>query len=409
MTSPHALKKALVTLGLLLPACQSPSSSDSIEDTQDTEDTAAPPLGCRSEAQPADRDRLVLVQAPYGQDALASKTWHALLLTQTGDLSTLDRPFELGRAPKGNVVFTPDASMAFVAQDDGSIGIVSINPDNTLTVQDTGFSGDFYASSLTMDPSGEILWIVDPNWPENGGGIYSAQIDCSLDQLAVPERIFSSKNASKIILLPIEETDVREALVVGREAAGTSPLSEIVRVDLFHPDINPLGSDVFRDEDAIVSDAIRFPGSNYALVADYAAFSSEPNRVAVVEYSTDSLNTIQLIEPLLDPVALIASAWEDQVLLLSGYGDALLSFHFTGRSDAPFEEGPAPSYSNGGPQLPTAVDQVMKGPLKGRVLVTENEGIRQLQFGENTSLSEVGFVAIGESFEGITGALGIAP
>ncbi|MEC7241186.1 MAG: hypothetical protein VXW32_08090 [Myxococcota bacterium] len=393
----------LPILLLGLSGCGPQESLDSSPaDVQDT-------LGCRAQPLAENRDRLVLVQTPYDQDAAASTSWQALLLDESGTLDTLERPFELGRAPRGNAVFTPDASMAFVAQEDGSIGILSFDENHEITVENPAFGGEFYASRLTVDPSGEVLWIVDPNWPENGGGIYRSEIDCSANTLSTPEKIFSSKNASSLILLPMDDPEKREAILIGREAAGSSSSSEAVLVDLLAPDAPAVEGELFGDEEAIASDAVHLAGTDFTLVADFAAFSSAPNRVAVVDHSATSLRTLQVLEPLLDPVDLVASAFGDQVLVLSGYGDAIIPLVIQDSDTAPFAIGPEPTTVNGSPQLPTAADQVAVGDLKGLVLVSENQGIRLLQLGEQASIEEVGFFSIGESFKGIAGAIGIAP
>ena len=40
---------------------------------------------------------------------------------------------------------------------------------------------------------------------------------------------------------------------------------------------------------------------------------------------------------------------------------------------------------------------------------TENGGIRQLQLGEGGTFEDLELVSVGESFEGIVGAIGVAP
>ena len=398
-------------LSLSLPlslACTSatPTNDTGLVDTQDTSAVT----GCRSTPQDPDRDRLVLVQTPYNNDAQSSNTWRQLRLSTDGALQLLTESLELGRAPQGQVVFTPDASLGFVAQDDGSIGIVSNQPDGPIEVANPAYRGDFYADSLTMDPSGEILWVLDTNWQENGGGIYRVDIDCSSPSLSGAERILQSKNASKLLLLEAT-AERREALVIARGfgSPDTQNDHELLHVDLFQPDTPIRQAPIFADPDAMHSDAVLFDAQRYLLVGDNAEFSQTPNRIAVVALQEEAIETVQILENILDPVGLIPSPWEDQLLVVSGYGDAIFTLRPTGDAQAPFSLGPEPSYTDGAPQLPTASASVQSGALQGHVLVTENTGIRQLQLGLNAALTDQGLVAIGESFEGIAGAIGIAP
>jgi len=306
------------------------------------------------------------------------------------------------------MVFTPDGSLGFVAQEDGSLGILAIDESNALSVIEAAFSGNFYASRVVPDPTGEILWIVDPNWVDNGGGIYRSEIDCETGALSEPIRVMESQNAADLLLLPGANEETRPALVVGRNLPDTEAGTEVGWVDLLAPGSVQASTSACGDDEAIFSDAT-LVGEGYALIGDYSSFSPVPNRVAVVEIGEISLDAVQVLPDLLDPVALVASPWNDQVLVLSGYGDALIRILPTGDAATPFEDAGEPSYSSASPQLPTAAVQVERGPLQGRVLITENSGIRQVQLGEGASFEDMELVEIGNSYEGIAGAIGVAP
>ena len=144
-------------------------------------------------------------------------------------------------------------------------------------------------------------------------------------------------------------------------------------------------------------------------MGDYSAFASVPNRVAVVEIGDASLEPVQVLPDLLDPVVLVASPWDDQVLAISGYGNGYFQLLPTGNDSTPFENAGEPNYIGTEPQLPTAAAIVERGPLKGRVLITENGGIRQVQLGSGGTFDDLELVSIGNSFEGIVGAIGVAP
>jgi hypothetical protein len=371
--------------------------------------TPSPALeGCRSSPSAADRDRRVLVQTPYASDASQSTSWRALTLTSDGSLRDDGESFNMGRATGGSMAFTPDGSMGFIAQDDGSLGVVAIDDSNVLTVVEASFSGAFYASRVVSDPTGEVLWIIDPNWVDNGGGIYRAEIDCETGALSQPVRVLESQNAADLLLLPGASEMSRPAIVVGKSLPGADADTDTGWIDLMAPSAVEASTSAFGDDEAIFSDAT-LVGGEYALIGDYSSFSPVPNRVAVVALQDGELSAVQVLPDLLDPVAMVSSPWNDQVLVLSGYGDGLVRILPTGDPSAPFEDAGEPSYGGASPQLPTAAAQVEHGALQGRVLVTENGGIRQVQMSEGGLFEDIELQSIGSSYEGIAGAIGLAP
>lgn len=400
--------RLIATLGgTLLFACTGDGTNS---DTGIADDTPGAQVnGCRSTPAEANRDRRVLVQTPYSADMSQSDVWRALTLTADGTLRDDNESHTLGRAIGGTMVFTPDGSLGFVAQEDGSIGHVEISSEGTIRVLDPGFSGDFYATQLVADPTGEVLWIVDQNWPENGGGIYQADIDCTTGALSAPTRVLESQNAADLLLLPGGSESERPALIFGRAVPGTSAGADVAWVDILSTGDASADASAFGDNEAIQSDATLIQDSRYALVGDYSAFASVPNRVAVIEVGDASLEAVQVLPDLLDPVVLVASPWDDQVLAISGYGNGYFQLLPTGNDSTPFENAGEPTYTGTKPQLPAAAAVVSSGSLKGRVLITENEGIRQVQLGQGGTFEDLELVSIGDSFEGIVGAIGVAP
>ena len=53
---------------------------------------------------------------------------------------------------------------------------------------------NIYAGTLWLDSQKGELWITDPNWPDNGGGLFRATLDCASGTITGAQEVFSSKN-----------------------------------------------------------------------------------------------------------------------------------------------------------------------------------------------------------------------
>ena len=374
---------------------------DTGEDTSAIEYT-----GCRARPQRADRNRTVVVSIPYDDQGGQSEDWRSLTLSAEGSLDTDGQLFKMGRATGGEVAFTPDGEIGLVAQSDGSVGVFAVEEDGAIQVIHEHFDGPFFAERVLTDSSGETLWILDSNWVVNGGGLYRADIDCDTGELTGVELAVESMLAKDLLLDP---AGTGSAILVGREVPGTNVGDDLALVDLNSPTEALAGADAFGDDEAIMSDATWIPDGRYALVGDHSAFSGIPNRVAVVEVGEGTLTAVDLVEDLNDPVALVASPWSDQVLVLSGYDNAIYRLASTGDDTHPFQWTGELTYQGADPQLPTAASLLTRGPLAGHLLVTENQGVRQVQMSEGAEAEDLGLTSLGSSYEAIAGAVGVQP
>ncbi|HND32064.1 MAG TPA: hypothetical protein PLA94_18800, partial [Myxococcota bacterium] len=145
---------------LLLLACD-PLTNDSRVQGK-TDDTGAPPIadGCRADPGDPNKDRELLLALPYESNGDQTDTWAAWTLSGDGELRTSASRFSMGRATAGQVVYTPDGSVALAPQSDGTLGVYAEG-----TVVETAL-GDIYAEHIVMDPSGEKAWAIDGNWPD---------------------------------------------------------------------------------------------------------------------------------------------------------------------------------------------------------------------------------------------------
>jgi hypothetical protein len=385
-----------------------PDTGDSDADTDtdtDTDTEIEPAEGCRAEPLEADRDRLVVVSYPYSSSGSQANSWGVFTLDTSGALRDSGARVDMGRANGGHVAFTPDGSIGMVAQDDGSVGVFEAVSASEVRVVHRRFEGGFYASAVVSDPSGEVAWIVDGNWANNGGGLYRASIDCDSGELGPAERVVEAKLPSWLGFLHRRHD---RAVLVGREADGAQAGEDAF---LLEPGQIPSlldGADLFGDDEATTAgSAISFDDATL-LVGDYSFYSGIPNRVAVAALSDGGLAPLQVLDNIDDPVDIVASPYADKALVLSGYSDALFVLDYVPGAAAPYSYAGEPSYQGASPQLPTAADQVTRGSLRGLVVLTENQGLRRVRFSEG-GVDDLGLSGFGSGLEWIPGAIGIQP
>ncbi len=412
----HRLDAPCAILCLLLSACDpdGPSRHDPGTRPDDTQldtgpvdtDTGTPPAeGCRAQPQAADRERLVVVGYPYGSDGSQAATWGVFTLTTDGEIEHGGTRFDMGRGYSGHVAFTPDGSIGMVAHDDGTIGVFEALSASEVRVIHAQLAGDFYASAVVSDPSGEWAWIIDGNWAENGGGLYRATIDCDDGSFGTPVRVIEAKLPAA--LLRFHQRHDR-ALLIGREAAGAASGEDAFLLELgADPEVLG-GADTFGDDEAIFAGAALTFDDAHLLIGDNASWSSFPNRVAVAVVSDSGLEAVQVLEDVDDPVDIVASPFDGAALVISGYSDAIFVLDYQPGAAAPFSHGGELSYVGSSPQLPTAAAVVERGSQKGLVVVTENQGLRRVQFGQD-SVTDLGLESFGSGLEYIPGAVGLQP
>ncbi len=385
----------------------SPGDDDDSATTDDDDDDTGPVWdGCRAEAQAADRDRLLVVSLPYGSGAEQASTWAAMTLSADGELTDDGVRFEMGRATFGRVAFTPDGEVGIAVQDDGSLGVFLAGAVGDVTVVHEAFSGDFYASSVTVEPSGERAWIVDGNWAENGGGVYEVSIDCEDGSLGPPQLLAESKLAAGLLLDP---TVMDRAVLVAQEVPGTASGDDAALMAWGAGGQTLAGVDAFGDDEAWVSCTAVTPDGAFALMGDNSMFSGLPNRVAVVGLDADALHPVQVLEDIEDPMDLVASPFHDAALVVSGYGDAIFQLDLDPLAEPPYTYAGELDYSGARPALPAAAALVDRGSLRGLVLVAENQGVRAVRFLGGGEVEDLGMAVEGDGYEAITGAIGVAP
>lgn len=388
-----------LVLVLAAVACTGGDGNGGGADDDDDDDDGANP--CPRPLAAADRVRWGVYGLPYDENLDPADAWEVIRMDVDGTL-TVDSSsrFTMGRSPSvGDVVFTPDGEVGIAAQDDGTLGVFTIDGDGAATVVHAAFEGSFYAGKVIMDPTGERAWVLDSNTLGNGGGVYSVAIGC--DGTLTDEGLISAANLPYDMALRTADTAVLYAKGIGEaDAAGA---------DLFKAGLDPFvatsGADAFPgggDVDAIVSDLAITGDGNYVLVADNASFAIG-NRVSVVDLVPATPVYVQTISDIEDPVGLAVSPHDDLVLVASGFGDGIFVLEYDSGVVPPFVNDGELAYTGGGPQLPGAMVTLTRGQVNGLVLMAELSGIRRIRFDGGGVATDLGLVPTGD---GIVGAIG---
>ena len=312
------------------------------------------------------------VSFPYADDNSPADTWWTF--TFDGAIEA-GEAHELGRSTAGRGAWTPDGAFVYLVDEDGVVH----TPTGPWTEQ--------YISSITIDRTGEVAWLINPNWADSGGGVYAAPIDCDTGALGAAELVWTGKNASVVALRP----GTSEAAILTRELDGVAGI--VHRVDLETRQV--LASiDAFGDDEAIVSDAAWDAEGERLLVADYSQFSGVSTRVAVVGLEA----AIDVID-VPDPVSIVTAPWPgSSALVVSGYDDAVFELERT-----------ADGYALGGEVASPALPGSGVVTHAGQVLVVDSQGIWGLQFVEGGGVTDQGLLWSGSGLSGIPGAIALQP
>jgi hypothetical protein len=362
--------------------------------------------GCARGPAPADRARKVVISHPYLAAGGAARAWEVLELSAAGALSLTGVRFEMGRATDGRIAFTPDGAVGLVAQEDGTLGVFRFDPDGSVHVVHARFEGSFYASNVVVEPAGRWAYVLDANWRENGGGAYRVGIGCdgSLTDLGAWA---PSKLLYGLHLLPMRSDSW---IAAARDVLTSLPGHDLHLLRLEGSPSWVAGADVFGDDEAIVSALAVTADGRFALVGDNASFSGIPNRIGVAAVSDGGLSAVQVLTPVEDPVAIVPSPYDSAALVVSGFGDAILSLGYNPAQPAsPFHNRGPIAYTGARPQLPSRAVLLDRGALRGRVLVAELLGVRQVAFQSDGGVTDLGLTSVGSGNAAITGAIGVQP
>lgn len=360
--------------------------------------------GCPRPPSAADRERVVVISHPYDASGAKAPTYEVLTLGTDGTLTQTGTTFEMGRSLDARIHFTPDGAVGMVAQEDGTLGIFRLD-GTTPTVIDAGYDagGAFYASDVVISADGAHAFVLDSQWRENGGGIDQLAIDCDGNVT------YQGEIAPARLAYAMAWASGTTALVAADDIRDSTPGDTVHLVDLAGNGVIA-GADAFGDDQAIVSDATIFgAGARYFLVGDNSQFSGVDNRIAVVALGAQTLTPVQVLTPIEDPFALVASPDGDVAIAVSGFGNAIFQLDYTQGADPPFSIAGELTYTGAAPQLPGKAVLIDRGSLRGLVLVAENLGVRRVRFAGGGTVEDDGVTLVGSGNESIVGSIGVQP
>lgn len=357
---------------------------------------------CERVPAAADRTRYMVVSHPFDAQGQGAGRFEVLEVSRGGKVSRPNRTFALGSAPSGDIVFTPDGKVGVVPLQGGTLGVFSLDDHGVPTVVHASFAGSFYASRVIMDPRGDRLFVIDANWRENGGGIYMVTLDCD-GKLTDRGRIAGAK-------LPAAITFVGDrALIVAANLDGSSAGHNVHLVDWGNGMTRVDSIAAFGD----AGDASTITGG-YALtedgttflLGDTNAFSAAPNRVAAIRVTAKGLERAGSV-PINDPAAIVTSPFGRVAIVASGFGDAI--YVIDENPDHTWRVRGQVPYAGRRSQLPSDLNAIDRGPLRGHVFVVENTSLRHLAFTKDGGVVDLGSFALGTGVDNINGAAGITP
>jgi hypothetical protein len=390
-----ALPAVLLVLGGL--ACS--NSDDGGTTEEDVEDCP------RSLADP-ERTRAVVASHPYDSDGGAGGDYSLWWLDPFGVLTGAGERFTMGPAENvPSITFTPDGEIGIAVQNDGTLGFFRVT-ESAVEVIDGDFDGDgaFEAVAVTLDQTGQWLYVMDGRSRAHGGGIYLVHVECDGSPRGLGR--LASASAPRAMGWVNGESPMR-AVVAAATIGDSGSGSDAHLLELADPRADPtvlLSGDVFAAETAVVGSFAVTRNGRFALLANPGGDS-----VVVIGIGPTSISPLQPFS-IDEPRAIIISPFENAGIVLSKAGNAVhwLSYDpddlvtpFSG----PFEM----TYDGALPSRPASAVVIERGSLAGHVLIAERFGIRQARFFENGALTDLGLSSSGAGFTALTGVIGVQP
>jgi hypothetical protein len=362
--------------------------------------------GCPRTPRGDDAPRTIVVAHPNASGGGKATDFEALALSSDGTITRSNQHFSMGNAAFGTMVFTADGAYGFVAQDGGSIGVVHLVEGAAPVVVEAMHKDTPYASFLWVGPAGDHLYVLDSDTQNNGGGVYDLPIAC--DGKLGPSTLLSAADVpAAMVSLP-----GGDLALYARKLAGAAAGQSVHRVQLGPPFSRTASATAFTtaSDDAVIASSARTHDGKWVLFGDNSEFSGVENRIAAVSITGGGFGTTQVITPENDPVGLVASPYDNLILVVSGYDNAFRTLAYDpSNATVPFTAQGAITYMGKKPQLPAGAILIERGALKGTVYVAENVGIRRVRFEPAGTVTDLGIFDLGSGLENITGAIGVTP
>ncbi len=351
-----------------------------------------------------DAPRTIVISHPFDAKGSKDVRYERLVLAPSGAVERPNVVFSMGRNFDRDIVFTPDGVIGLSAQDDGTVGVFRVEADGKVTVVDAAWKGKGYVERVVMGKDGARAFLLDMNTKGNGGGVYEVAIGCD-GKLEDRGQVLAGDNPAALAWLPNEV-----ALVAGKTLGASAPADDLHLLDLApSPGKRIGGGAAFADKDAIASSVAVSRDGKLAVVADNGIVVGSRLGVATLSGTTATrLATIAVK----NPVSVAFSPFGNAAMVVGSDGeDAFYRAKVdTANATTPFLVDSAPiPYKFKKPQLPGEAHVLDRGPLKGRVVVAEVSGVRQVTFTAAGAIEDALYTELstGDDLAGSVGALGL--
>lgn len=376
---------------------------------------------CHEQPPAADAPHFLVTAHPYSEEtdsdggvlATRATTFKVHAIDDDGARYVAD--FELGGyASFGQVAFTPDGRIGAVALDSreenarGTVGIFQLDERGTPKVVQALYKGDFFASQVAFSPDGRYLYIADTNTAKNGGGVYVAAIDCEGKPGAAVRAISGSGST---VPMWLGTAAPYRALVATTDLLGDDDNQPVELFEVNGPTMTRTsGADPFGDK-ALISQFATTVDGRFTLMTTHNELFG-PARVYAVKLDEDGAPASGGAFDRPGAEGIVVSPFANAVFVTSADPNGAYTMtHDPANTTEPFGAPKEIAYgADGRPELPAYAGVVRRGPLKGRIVITENTTIRQLQFEADGRVTDRGSVAIeGTHSQNEIGAAGLTP
>jgi hypothetical protein len=253
--------------------------------------------------------------------------------------------------------------------------------------------------SITFAPNSNRAYA--PSFVLGVSGVFAFDVGC--DGTITDRGRFLAGEGSFLTFLP----NGKQAVLAGRAAGNSPPLEfDTFLIDMQRASLIAQGRIAGGSMSGEFSSLAITPDGRYALMTDRAPHIGQ--HLGIVEVSTmHGPRTI----PVPDPTEVLASPFNDAALVVSEGSNEIYDLAYNPSNiDEPFKVRGVVPHTFGRPKDLFSAVQITTGHLKGRVLATDGNTIRQLQFAEDGSLSNVSrFVMPGTSERDTLWTIGIQP
>jgi DNA-binding beta-propeller fold protein YncE len=281
-----------------------------------------------------------------------------------------------------------------VAQDDGTIGVFTLDASGKPTVVQAGFKGEFFAQGIVVDPNGTRAWVFDENTEANGGGVFEVAIGCD-GKLTSKGKALAIAPAQAMALFPGDPT---KGVVASDEKVHLVDLAAKKDITTFT---------AFGDTEALPSSIAVTPDGKFALVADDSYTAG--NRIAAVNLTAPPGDAGGPLDTPAPAAVAISPFGNAAIVLNDDSNDMIHVLSYDGTKAAPFTITGELAYKFGKPAIPVTVIVLDHGNLKGRAFIGENAAVRELTFGENGTVTDTQKLDFPDDVTLAVGVVGVQP